>query len=110
MSKVKNPQDKKELSLDRERRNTYGENEKSSRRNIRRGKQRSHMDERRRSAEALRQIKAIVTDDEATDAELLAKCRIADSRNRGFKKTPDTPLREVLDRRRARKLAASVKG
>jgi hypothetical protein len=43
MSTVKHPKEKKELSLERDRRNTYGENSKSSRKGIRRGKQRRHI-------------------------------------------------------------------
>jgi hypothetical protein len=47
MSTIKNPEEKKQLSLERDRRNRYGENSKSSRKSIQRGKQRRHMDERR---------------------------------------------------------------
>ncbi|MHC2522796.1 hypothetical protein [Bradyrhizobium diazoefficiens] len=47
MSKVKTPREKKQLSYANDRRNTYGENQKSSRKNIPRSKQLSHQDERR---------------------------------------------------------------
>ena len=57
MSKVKNPRAKKRLSLERDRRNTYGENAKSSRKNIQRGKQRTQMKERR----GVTQVLAAVT-------------------------------------------------
>ena len=39
MNTVKNPEEKKRLSLARDRRNRYGENSKSSRKNIQRRKQ-----------------------------------------------------------------------
>ena len=47
MSRIKSPQDKKNASLERDRRNTYGENAKSSRKNIPQSKQLSHQAERR---------------------------------------------------------------
>ena len=49
----KTPPEKKRLSLVRDRRNTYGENDKSSRKNIRRGKQRGQMQLRRAVAQQL---------------------------------------------------------
>jgi transketolase len=103
VSAVKNPEEKKLLSLARDRRNRYGENSKSSRRNIPRAKQRRHMDERRAVGEVLGRLKGDIQEDEATDAELSAKTRITVRRRRGFKKTPDTPLGVVLAAKRARK-------
>jgi hypothetical protein len=96
MSTIKNPEEKKRLSLERDRRNRYGENSKASRKSIQRGKQRRHMDERRTVGEVLGQLKGSVQEDAATEAELLAKTRIIDSKRRGFKKRPDTPLGVVL--------------
>jgi hypothetical protein len=103
VSTVKNPKDKKLLSLERDRRNRYGENSKSSRKNIQRGKQRQHMDERRTVGVVLGQLKGQIEEDETTEAELIAKTRIIDSRRRGFKKRPDTPLGVVLTRKTSRK-------
>jgi hypothetical protein len=103
MSTVKNPEEKKRLSLKRDRRNTYGENSKSSRKSIQRGKQRRHMDERRMVVEVLGRVKGAVQEEEVTEAELLARTRIIDSRRRGFKKHPDTPLGVVLATKRSRK-------
>jgi hypothetical protein len=103
MSTIKNPQEKKQLSLELDRRNRYGENSKSSRKSIQRGKQRRHMDERRTVGEVLGRLTGDVQEDDATDAELLAKTRIKDSQRRGFKKQPDTPLGAVLAAKRARK-------
>ena len=103
MSKVKSPQDKKRLSLENDRRNTWGENQKSSRKNIPRAKQRQHRDERRSVAEVLRNLKATDDEDIAVDAELLVKTKIAQSRGLGFKKRPDVPLIEVLVRKGKRK-------
>ncbi len=103
MSTTKNPEEKKRLSLERDRRNTYRENSKSSRKNIQRGKQRRHMDERRSVGEVLGRLKGNVQEDVAIEAELLAKTRTVDSQRRGFKKQPDTPLGIVLAAKGARK-------
>jgi hypothetical protein len=103
VSTIKNPEEKKLLSLALDRRNTYGENSKSSRKNIQRGKQRRHMDERRTVGEVLARLKGDVQEDDATETELLAKTRIADSRRRGFRKRPDTALGAVLASKKARK-------
>jgi hypothetical protein len=50
--------------LARDSRNTYGENPKASREGIHRGKQRSHMEERR-AVRVLRRLKAASDEDEA---------------------------------------------
>ena len=102
MSSIKSPREKKQLSLARDRRNRYGENSQASRKGIRRGKQRRHMDERRSVAEVLGQLKGQVDDDEATELELQAKTRITGSKRRGFRKTPDTPLGVVLAAKKAK--------
>jgi hypothetical protein len=104
VSTVKNPEEKRRLSLARDRRNRYGENSKASRKSIQRGKQRRHMDERRTAGEALGRLKGCVKEeDEATEAELRAKTRITDSQRRGFRKRPDTPLGVVLAAKKVRK-------
>jgi len=53
MSTVKNPKEKKRLSLERDCRNVYGENPAASRKGIAKGKQRQHQNERRGAAQAL---------------------------------------------------------
>ena len=108
MSTVKNPEEKKRLSLARDRRNRFGENNKSSRKNIQRGKQRRHMDKRRTVSEVLGHLKGEVQEDRAAEAELQARIRITDSERRGFKKRPDTPLGVVLETKRAKKKSGYI--
>jgi hypothetical protein len=96
MSTTKNPQDKKRQSLNRDRRNVYGENAKASRKNIPRSKQLTHMDERRAVTALLNRLKGAVDEDDASAAESNAKAATTDSRRRGFKKKPDAPLGAVL--------------
>ena len=103
MSAVKDQTKKKSLSLKLDRRNTYGENDKASRKSIPRRKQRRHMNERRSVAQALRPISENVSEDEVPDAELLAKVRVTSSRRKGFKKQPDAPLGTVLAIKKAGK-------
>jgi hypothetical protein len=106
VSKVKNPELKKKLSLEKDRRNTYRENSKASRKSIPRRKQLRHMDERKGVAQVLNSLVGSVDDDRSDDAELEVKARITDSRNRGFKKKPDEPLGIVLARKKPKKKAA----
>ena len=102
MSTVKDPREKKELSLKLDCRNTYGENSKASREAIPRGKQRQHMNERRSVGQALHGLRGEVQEDEAANAELLAKTRVTDSKRKGFKKRPDVPLGIVLETKKSR--------
>jgi len=103
MSAIKDQTEKKRLSLKLDRRNTYGENDKASRENIPRGKQRQHQNERRSVAQALNPIGRNIPEDEVVNAELLAKVRATLSKRKGFKKQPDQPLGIVLGRKNAGK-------
>jgi hypothetical protein len=101
MSKLKTPADKKAASHAHDRRNAYGENNKSSRKNIPRSKAIVHRAERR-------VVRSVVAHSELTsvDAAEGVETRIAESkaqRLQGFKKSPDVPLGEYLERKRRRK-------
>ena len=102
MSKVKTPQDKKRLSYEHDRRNTYGENQKSSRKNIPRSKQLSHQDERRSVRQELVGVQGRVAGEVADDAQskVLARGRI--KKLQAFRKSPDRPLGEIIERRSRR--------
>ena len=108
MSTVKNPKEKKRLSLVRDCRNVYGENPADSRKGIARGKQRQHMNERRGAAQALAKFSGPSNDELASDVELRAKVAITVSRKYGFRKLPDMPLGDFLDRRKKKKEAAAL--
>jgi hypothetical protein len=103
MSTVKDQTKKKRLSLQLDRRNAYGENDKASRKSIPRGKQRRHMNERRSVAQVLRPISGNPSEDDAADAELLTKVTITISERKGFKKRPDEPLGAMLAKKKAGK-------
>lgn len=93
------PQDKKQLSYERDRRNVYGENDKSSRKAIpfrKRAvnKANRHVDHQiLLSATGVRDLAA----DELTDD------RVHGRRRKRWRKQPDQPLGEILDCKRARK-------
>ena len=110
MSSVKNPKQKKQLSLECDRRNLFGENSKASRKNIPRAKQRRQMNERRRIAQVLGKLVGQVDDDAGSGAELNVKLTITDSKNRGFVKTPDRPLGEVIQRKMERRRKKGILG
>jgi len=110
VSSVKNPKQKKRLSLKHDRRNVFGENSKASRKNIARGKQRRQMNERRQIAQVLGKLTGQVDDDVASDAELQVKLTITHSKNRGFEKLPDKPLSEVIQRKMERRREKGILG
>ena len=100
MSKEKSPPEKKRISLARDRRNVYGECPTSSRKNIRRGKQRSHMEVRRAANEELRALKGASAEADAADVtDSRAKDRILALARSSFKKVPDAPLGLVVARK-----------
>jgi hypothetical protein len=103
MSRIKSPQEKKQTSLKRDRRNTYGENSKSSRKNIPRSKQMSHMKERRVAADILNNLRGAIDESDADVAEAAARIRLKQNRRDSFQKQPDTPLGVVLERKRNKK-------
>ena len=100
MSKIKSPQEKKRASLEFDRRNIYGENSKASRKGIRRGKQRSHMEERRSAKAKLLTANGTPDEETAIDAELRARQSLIHSKRYRFKKKPDIPLKEILLRKK----------
>jgi hypothetical protein len=103
MSKVKSPTDKKSISLAKDRRNIYGECPTSSRKNIRLGKQRSHMELRRAANEELRSLKGATTELESDEAEARTKGRVLALTRSSFKKVPDAPLGIVVGRKLKRR-------
>ena len=99
MSKLKTPREKKLASLALDRRNAFGENDKSSRKNIPLSKQRSHQAVRR----AAKQPLALITganEDHLMQAESQVRDTIKFGERRSFRKRPDASLGEVLEHQR----------
>jgi signal recognition particle GTPase len=95
-AETKTPQEKKRLSLKKDRRNTYGENDKSSRNNIPRSKARSHRKVRRKVNEELQQTLWM----EEVQADVLmselSQLSVEKTAKRTWRKWPDKPLGEIL--------------
>lgn len=89
MSKRRSPQEKKRLSYTRDRRNWYGENDKSSRKNIARNKRNQHRSRRHRTQQQL--SAALGPVDEVVEESLDERLTRARSGSR-WRKFPDTQL------------------
>ncbi len=89
----KSPQEKKTLSYAYDRRNGYGENDKSSRKAIPARKAAESRNSRRKAAQA---IKEAVIADELTVDIVESSLRHDIERVGGWKKEPDMPLRDFL--------------
>ncbi|MTW14318.1 hypothetical protein GM658_27250 [Pseudoduganella eburnea] len=103
MSTIKSPQEKKRLSLERDRRNMYGESPHASRKNIKRGKQNQHQEERRTSNQALASIGTHSSEDQMIAAEVASDTTAKVQRINGFKKVADRPLSAFLERQQTRR-------
>lgn len=100
MVRQKTPQEKKALSLKRDRRNMYGENTKGTRVGIPRSKQQSKQAERRVAKQPLLAATGNVDEESVLAAQEASVAAGKLKRNRGFRKMPDMALGEVLRRRR----------
>ena len=87
----KSPQEKKRLSLLKDRRNTYGENSKASRKAIPR-----HKKAQRRAVRRIQKQVLVAGTQRVADADEELSMRLASHETWVWKKTPDTPLGEVL--------------
>ena len=100
MGRKKSPQQKKAESLKKDRRNAYGENSKSSRKNIPRAKARDHREARRTVRQSLTKARGAKGERAVDDAQTEATTK----RHPRFTKKPDRPLGEHLAAKRARRL------
>jgi len=100
MSKLKTPQEKKEASLSLDRRNTYGENDKSSRKNIPRSKKLSHKALRRIGQQSLDEALKVADEDSITGIESKHRSRLIAAQRNAFRKRSDRALIDVLEKKR----------
>jgi hypothetical protein len=100
VSKFKTPREKKLASLALDRRNVYGENDKSSRKNIPLSKQHSNQVLRRAANQPLQGLTGSVEEDAANQAESDVRTAVIAKKRRGFKKSPDAPLGVFLERQK----------
>lgn len=98
---LRDPLRTKQLSYERDGRNTYGENSKSSRKNIRRQKHFVNRANRRKEQLALGSAQGALTENDASDAEQ----RINSVVRKRWSKVPDSPLGQVVRRKIAKRIA-----
>jgi hypothetical protein len=96
MATYRTPQEKKALSLKRDRRNVYGESTKGTRVGIPRSKQQSRQAERRGTNQPLSTLRGCVDELDAFAAQETSIAAAAWSSHKAFRKQPDLPLGEVL--------------
>jgi hypothetical protein len=96
----RSPQEKKALSYARDRRNDYGENDKSSRKNIRRSKKRDHRTSRHRENQVLGEAARGLED---TDLAEHAETALLGRRRLTWRKYRDAPLGETVVRKLRRR-------
>jgi hypothetical protein len=96
---MKTPQEKKKLSYRKDRRNTYGENGKSSRKSIRLSKALDIRAVRHAQDQVLLRARSCQAEDAWVDVEV----RTRDARIRQWEKIPDQPLGEVLLRKKLKR-------
>jgi hypothetical protein len=104
VNRMTTPQEKKRLSYAKDRRNTYGENSKASRKGIPLAKARANRADRHAQDKLLSDAVGAAGPDDLANAEL----RVRTVKPREWKKSPDEPLGEVLARRRQRKAASET--
>ena len=103
MSKLKTPVEKKIASLANDRRNTYGENSKSSRKNIPLSKQLSRKAARRTSNQTLQEVIRVHDEDDMVNAEAYHRAKTIELERKAFQKWPDRSLQDVLKQKRTDK-------
>ncbi|WP_432059936.1 hypothetical protein [Streptomyces sp. S1] len=89
----KTPQEKKRLSYVKDHRNNYGENDKSSRKNIRRNKRFPNSANRRHAQTALA---ALLGSPDVVRADAVEE-RMSGRRPKRWQKFPDAPLGAIVD-------------
>lgn len=111
MKKRRTPQDKKKLSYERDRRNTYGERGANSRFAIRASKDSIERSRRHSEKQTLRRSAIARTEDDLVSVE--ASVRSLPAAKKRFHKSPDSPLGAVvqrkLDRRELQRQRAATK-
>jgi hypothetical protein len=101
----RSPQDKKALSYARDRRNVYGENDKSSRKNIPLARRRVHNANRHADRQQLLEAAGPIDAERAEAAE----DRLRSRRPKSWRKSPDASLGQVLEVKRLRALGVPAR-
>jgi hypothetical protein len=99
-----NPQDKKALSYARDGRNNYGQNDKASRRNIRKKKRGANRADRRREHQVLHDATGAPVETLADRAQERLNAKAPKVKSWFKRKVPDRPLGEHVEDRLRRRI------
>jgi hypothetical protein len=102
------PQDKKALSYAKDRRNAYGENDKSSRKNIRRNKRVPHRADRRREHQVLAEATGPIVEGIVDKAEDRLIAKPSKRMSWRWRKWPDRSLGEHVEDRLLRRIRLGI--
>ncbi len=100
-NRVKTPQEKKVLSYAKDRRNTYGENVKSSRTSIRQNKRLVN----RANRHGLNQTLAQAANEQLLEKQEKIENAALGKRLKSWRKFPDEPLGEIVQKKVERRLS-----
>lgn len=92
----RSPRQKKAFSYAKDRRNNYGENDKSSRKNIRRNKRTPNRADRHRERQILAAATGLVTAEAAEQAETKLRAKKSMWLTKRWRKRRDAPLADVV--------------
>ncbi|WP_040806246.1 hypothetical protein [Nocardia concava] len=104
----KTPQEKKLLSYTKDRRNNYGENDKSSRKAIRQNKRLPNRADRRNSRQLMATATGPVDPEASESAETTLRATRSTFAKRGWRKDPDTPLADMVIQKLRRRAARDL--
>lgn len=99
MSKIKTPREKKMARLLHDRRNAYGENDKSSRKNIPLNKRLSHKATRRSANQPLAWAAKLPDEDSLVQAEQLSRDNLKVGERKSFRKRADASLAATIEKK-----------
>ena len=109
MGHRRSPQEKKSLSYAKDRRNDYGENDKSSRKSIRRRKREPNRADRHRERQVLAVVTRVAIDQViAADAERALAAKKSKWYTMQWRKWRDAPLADIVVNRLRRRAHAGM--
>ncbi|MFJ9371296.1 hypothetical protein ACIRRA_43795 [Nocardia sp. NPDC101769] len=104
----KTPQEKKAFSYAKDRRNDYGENDKSSRKAIHQNKRLPNRADRRQGRQIMATAIGAVEPEVVDRAETTIRATRSTWAKRGWRKRPDTPLGDIVIRKLRRQAARGI--
>ena len=100
------PQEKKALSYEKDRRNVYGESPHGARKSIPLRKRLRNRANRRQQEQQLAVANVAIDDETAEQIE----ARLSHKAPKGWKKIPDAPLEQVIEKKQRRRRITELQG